>query len=423
MRKWLLVALVFAGVGLTSAALATEYHVGPGQQYATINDLLLQVTLGDNDIVWVHPGTYPNFWVKAGGGSSRETAVQIRAWDPNNKPVFDAAGANNCAQFEDPNSVYGLVGKWFLIDGLEIKNAAYRGIYNVSCNIIVRRCYVHDCYNGYMGGWHNARDDERGDAVFEYNEFYRCGSGVYAHPMYMEGYIAEVRYNWIHDSTGGTSYKDRSRDTILEYNYISAGGPSAYRAVQFAGFDDNAVPATTNQYALVVGNVITQNGGLNPWLFISNERTEGGRGKNKGYMTMVNNTCYGLNLTGPVIAGDKVAVTTLHNNIFHTNCTRMFDKVQGQRSYGVVNPSYNNWVTTGCAIDPNMLNTVFGTDPGWVNGAWPLGDFHLRAGSPCINAGNNNVGNLPTKQYSHPCGWVTRPTDTVIDIGAYEYAP
>jgi PKD repeat protein len=313
-----------------------------------------------------------------------------------------------------------MVGKWFYISDLEITGAASRGIYNVSCNIIVRGCYVHDNHNGYMGGWHNARDAERGDAIFEYNEFYRCGSGAYAHPMYMEGYIAEVRYNWLHESTGGNSYKDRSLDSILEYNYISAGG-SGYRAIEFCGFDDNQMPAEQDQYAMVVGNVITQNGGGNPWLFISNERTEGGRGKNTGYMTMVNNSCYGENLTGPVIAGDKCAVTTLHNNIFHTNCTRMFDKVQGQKSYGVVNTSYNNWVTSGCATVPAMVNTVVGTSPGWVNGAWPLGDFHLTAGSQCINAGDGGVGGLPTKEYAHPCGWTTRPTDGTIDIGAYEY--
>jgi len=238
--------------------------------------------------------------------------------------------------------------------------------------------------------------------------------------MYMEGYIAEVRYNWLHDSTGGNSYKDRSLDSVLEYNYISAGG-NGYRAFEFCGFDDNQMPSTQDQYAMVVGNVITQHAGGNPWLFMSNERTEGGSGKNKGYMTMVNNSCYGESLTGPVIAGDKCAVTTLHNNIFHTNCTRMFDKVQGQRTYGVVMPSYNNWVTSGCTLEPAMVDTVVGADPGWVNGAWPLGDFHLTAGSACINAGINSVGDLPTKEYDHPSGWVARSSDGQIDIGAYEY--
>ncbi len=423
MVRSLVILAVFCCLVLTSGlAFATEYHVGPGQPYANVNDLVNVVTLVDNDIVWVHPGTYPNFWVKAGGGSSQASAVQIRAWDPNNKPVFNAAGANNCAQFEDPDSVYGLVGKWFLIDSLEITGAAYRGIYNVSCSIIVRHCYVHDNYNGYMGGWHNARDTERGDAIFEYNEFNRDGSGAFAHPLYMEGYNAEVRYNWIHDSTGGNSYKDRSRNSILEYNYISAGG-SGYRAVQFCGFDDNQMAAEIDQYATVIGNVITQNGGGNPWLFMANERTEGGKSKNKGYMTMVNNTCYSENHTGPMIAGDKCAVTTLHNNIFHsTTCDRMFDKIQGQQTYGVVNTSYNNWVRTGIATVPTMVNTVVGTSPGWLNGAWPLGDFHLTAGSQCINAGNSGVSGLPSKEYSHPANWVARTSDGQIDIGAHEYA-
>jgi PKD repeat protein len=99
----------------------------------------------------------------------------------------------------------------------------------------------------------------------------------------------------------------------------------------------------------------------------------------------------------------------------------MFDYVEGQDNYGVVNTSYNNWVTSGCTLDPNMVNTVVGSDPGWVDGAWPFGDFHLAAGSQCIDAGNGSVANLPTKEYSHPCDWSARPTNGTIDIGAYEY--
>jgi PKD repeat protein len=246
------------------------------------------------------------------------------------------------------------------------------------------------------------------------------GSGNFAHQFYMEGYIAEVRYNWAHVATGGITYKDRSLDSILEYNYLSAGG-DGNRVFEFCGFDDNQMPSEQDQYAMVIGNICIQNAGSNPWLFLSNERTEGGRGKNTGYMTMVNNSCYGESLTGPVIAGDTVSDITLHNNIFHTNCDRMFDKVQGQRNYGTVNTSYNNWVTTGCTLHGNMVDTVTGTDPGYVDADWPHGDFHLTSSSPCIDAGKNSVGNLPTKEYDHPCGWVTRSSDGEIDIGAHEY--
>ncbi len=421
MRKMLLLLLLLVGLSLTSLAAATEYHVGAGQQYATMNDLLSAVTLGDNDIVWVHPGTYSNFWVKAGGGSSRDAAVQIRAWDPNNKPVFDAAGADNCVQFEDPDGL-GMVGKWFLIDSLEVTGAASRGIYNVSCNIVVQNCYVHDNHNGYMGGWHNCRDDERGDAIFEGNEFYRNGSGNYAHQLYMEGYIAEFRYNWVHENTGGLSYKDRSRDSTVEYNYIEQG-PNGVYTVEFCGFDDKDMPDIP-QYAKMIGNVVLKNGGGNHWLFIGNERSEGGQHKydNIGYLTLVNNTFYTQDHTGPMLGTDDGSIVTAHNNIFHsTTCDRIIDKVDIAKSPGTVETSYNNWVDSRMTVPAEFTGTVFGTDPGLVDCSWPLGDFHLTASSPCINAGRNDVSDLPTKEYSHPCGWVDRYSDGAIDIGAYEY--
>jgi PKD repeat protein len=69
-----------------------------------------------------------------------------------------------------------------------------------------------------------------------------------------------------------------------------------------------------------------------------------------------------------------------------------------------------------------FTGTVFGTDPGCVDATWPLGDFHLVAGSQCINAGRNDVGDLPVKEYAHPVDWVARSSDGAIDIGAYEYA-
>ena len=35
---------------------------------------LAEVTPGDGDVILVHPGTYPAFRVRAGGGSTPETA-------------------------------------------------------------------------------------------------------------------------------------------------------------------------------------------------------------------------------------------------------------------------------------------------------------------------------------------------------------
>ena len=68
-----------------------------------------------------------------------------------------------------------------------------------------------------------------------------------------------------------------------------------------------------------------------------------------------------------------------------------------------------------------MVDTVVGSSPGWVDGAWPLGDFHLTAGSQCINAGNNSVPDLPAVEYDHPANSVSRHDDGQIAIGAHEY--
>jgi len=55
-------------------------------------------------------------------------------------------------------------------------------------------------------------------------------------------------------------------------------------------------------------------------------------------------------------------------------------------------------------------------------------DFHLKAGSPCIDRGVDpgvlgEVSLRPEFQYVHPCDRMKRPDDGKIDIGAFEYAP
>jgi len=291
MRRLTLLLLILGALALSGAAYATEYHVGAGQPYANMTALLNAVTLVSNDIVWVHPGTYPLFWVKTGGGSSEATAVQIRAYDMNNKPVFDAAGGTNCIDFEDPTTAKVLVGKYFLIDGLEVKNASSRGVFYVATNLIMRHCYVHNNYNGMMGGNHNCRTaalgfspSEEGNLIAEYNEFTQNGSGSMYHQIYAQSAYTQFRYNWVHDETGGSGWKDRSTNSLLEYDWIEQG-PSGNYTLEIGGPDDNAMPDTPETITLT-GCVVTKNAGNNVWLFIENTRSLQGvrRGQNLGYM-------------------------------------------------------------------------------------------------------------------------------------------
>ncbi len=416
MRKFYTLSAVFLVAALLpSASLAATYHVGPGQTYATLNDLYASITPGDNDVILVHPGTYGTIAIYSGGGSSQETATIIRAYDMNNKPVFDASGADNCFKVEAGYA------KWYYLDGLEIANAAYRGIFHVGGGLIVRRCYLRDCANGLMSGMYNTRDESPGYLIAEYNEFAYCGEGNFRHSCYIQEYWTEFRYNWIHEPASGLCYKDRSRDSLLEYNLIEQGPNGGY-TIEFCGYDDDGMP-DIGQTATMVGNVVTKNGGGNSWLFVGNERGEGGvsGGQNLGWLYLHNNTFYSENHTGPMLGTDDGSIIYAHNNIFHSaTCDTMMEQVDYASSPGTMTGSYN-WVKNGISVPSGLTDTVFGSTPGCVSVAWSGGDWHLNSNSPCVNAGYNAVDPAPVREYDHPCSYVNRYDDSALDIGAYEY--
>jgi PKD repeat protein len=419
MKKYLaLLALLLVAVWCSGAALAATYHVGSGQTYSTLNDLYASITPGDNDVILVHPGTYGTIAIYTGGGSSQATATVIRAYDPNNKPVFDAAGADNCIKIE-PGS-----DKWYSLDGLEIRNAAYRGVFHVGGGLIVRNCLLDNCQNGLMSGMYNTRDESPGYLIAEYNEFNQCGEGNFRHSCYIQEYWTEFRYNWIHSPAGGIGYKDRSRDSLLEYNLIEVDSGGAGCAISFCGWDDSGMP-DVGQRAYMIGNVVTKNDGGNGWLFLNNIRAADGGVSghtNPGRIYLYNNTFYTTSHTGPMFADDQLSILEAHNNIWHTaSSNRIYDQVDGADAPGQVLTSYNNWVESGMSVPGAFTGTVFGSSPGVVSVASSGGDWHLNSSSPCVNAGYNGVDPAPVREYDHPCGYVNRYDDSAIDIGAYEF--
>ncbi len=421
MRRLLLfVAVLWCLAALSGVALAAEYHVGPGQQYATLNDLLAAVTLTDGDIAWIHPGTYGPVTIDSGGGSSEDSPAEIRAWDMNDKPVFDAGGADNCIEIESGPE------KWYKLVGLEETNSGYRGIYHLCGGLILEDCYIHDnAKNGIMTSMCGTRDDAHARLIVEHCELSHNGSGTQYHSWYLQEYWVKARYNWTHDANGGIGYKDRSRESLLEYNLIEPGPNGAGCAISFCGWDDDQMP-DVGQTATMTGNVVTKNGGGNHWLFINNIRmADGGNPDHTkpGYLYMYNNTFYTENHSGPMFADDEASIWEAHNNIFYsTSCDQIYDQVDAANGPGQVNTSYNNWVKTGMSVPSAFTDTVSGTDPGVVNAATSGGDFHLTSGSPCIDAGRNGLDVVPDKEYEHPCDYTDRPSDGHIDIGAYEYS-
>jgi len=415
MKAVVLAAAVLLSLALVGAAQAATYHIGADQQYQTIQGLLEEVTPGDNDVILVHSGTYPAFRIETGGGSRPETAPVIRAYDMNDRPVFDAAGASNCCEFQQGE------GKWYALEGVEIKNATFRGVFNIECGLVLRHCYIHDCHDGFMGGMHNSSAETPGYLIAEYNEFARNGSGAYAHQLYVQEYWTIFRGNYIHDNTGGCAYKDRSRYSLLECNYIEQG-PGAGYTIELCGCDADAAPSYT-QSAVMIGNVVTKKKGANPWLFVANIRSEGGAEDhlNTGVLYLINNTFYTEDHTGPMLGTDQGSVVYADNNIFHSATSKkIVEQVMDATGPGEFGPSHNNWVTNGMETPKEFVGTISGDDPGCVKVAWQAGDFHLKEGSPCINAGRQDAAPAANLEYAHPRGCTFRVPDGKVDVGAFE---
>ena len=207
---------------------------------------------------------------------------------------------------------------------------------------------------------------------------------------------------------------------------------------------------TCGDNGLVEGNIIHDNGGyaihhfqqnhtVNNWIFRNNVIYRNGRayyppydpyfGVNRRelpaavFLSRGQNTRFYNNLvydnTGGVIVGLGAVNHFVANNTVYDNDKIGID-VSGANS-GSLNAHVANNLTwgngsqiantgTGTKLEANLT-----TDPQVVNAA--AADFHLRSGSPAINAGVNLYSLGVTKDFSG----AARPQTGAFEMGAYEY--
>jgi sugar lactone lactonase YvrE len=156
-----------------------------------------------------------------------------------------------------------------------------------------------------------------------------------------------------------------------------------------------------------------------------------------------------INESSPIIANNVfannpcLAINMIGNTPIIINNTIVNNNAGISASSGIIcnNILFNNSLGVGSAGDVWQNNLVYGgqtlysgQDLTGANGnistnpffaCLPSGDFHLLAGSPCIDAGNNGAPQLPATDFDgNPRILAGNPNGpAIVDMGAYEFNP
>jgi hypothetical protein len=428
-------SLMLVFVPLT--AVAVIYTVGPARPYQQLQQLVNILNPGDTVLIdgdavysggisFTRPGTLQN-------------RILIRGVRVNgNRPIING-GTNAVAFTGGPTGA-----SHYTLEGVEISNATFRGIYHQAADLILRDVVVHHCVNGLMGA-----DQGSGSLLLEYSEFYACGSGTNAHQIYMAtdeltnpGSVFRMQFCWIHDGTGGNNVKSRAERNEVYYNRIEG---AYYHELELIGPDPaGGVPATLKlENSDVVGNVLqkraTSSGGTGT--FYVTRLGGDGTGASNGRYRFVNNT-FLLGTSAAFRLFDSLESVEMHNNVFcrasgtGTPIVRTLEAVWKSGAEQIA--GQNNWVQTGLTAVPSQwTGTIAGTDPEFISLTGD--DFRPAPGGPLVNAGTAAPQSpqgypFPSPLFPpsfHPPGRMllaagtaeVRPLDGLIDVGAYEYHP
>jgi len=387
-------ALAIAGTVMPVRSDAARVRIGPGRTYTTLEAAVNGRTYGPGDTLELDAARFavgamlrplgsgaPGRPIVVRGAGIGRTIVSGEALD-NSKALWDIEQGNAWWTFED-----------LTVSGMRGAQTNARGFFLVGCqDIVVQRCEVTDCWNGFMSA-----GDARRVTVQLCDVHHNGGIVGPAHNFYMNsGTDFVIQYNWIHDSEHGICYKDRTHNLQLLYNRIERGTIEGYE-ISLAG-DASGDQGQT----LLLGNVLIKDAGSAQQTHFV--RFEDGR---TGTLIMIHNTLVGQprNVLVSSIASNNV----LHNNIFDGGATVFSGgSVQGT----------NNWMATGRSVS-GLASTVSSSSPRFVDAAG--GDYRLAAGSTCIDAANGAVTPRPTAQWGRPFD----PDDRTVrgrgpDVGAFE---
>ena len=346
---------------------------------------------------------------------------------------YEGNSVNTFTDYDGSTKTYGPVGA---------------GIYLERCDhVTIQDCVVTNNGEGIFGAGQSGFDRLMTNITLDSNYIYGNGDvGSYLeHNTYLEGIDTVYEYNYygpLRPGAGGCGLKDRSVGTIICYNYID-GGAHQLDLVESQNQQDLAMALPEYHTTLVYGNflvappgdsssIVLYGGdlGLTPYyrkgtLYFYSNTLVARSDQSSAYYVVA------MQLASP---GESLDA---RNNIFAaipntTGATPAFLyllSTAGMAYYGVnwVTPGYwlGGWESTSVAAGLGNLLVGASINPGFVNLAG--GDYHLAAGSPCIDAAGavlpGTTDEDPDDQeFIFPHGGQARPVvGSAPDLGAFEY--
>ena len=301
------------------------------------------------------------------------------------------------------------------IDGLEIKNYTaglqFGSKNNGARNITIRNCSIHDGGNGF-GGWDGSVSDILLENLDVYNNT-NCG-GDFTIP---NGSITNltVRKCKIHDNLckGGND----------GFGIGHKGSKSGIRIINCEVYNNNSDGIDIDADGTVIDGCIVYNNGIpgegtpswgvgikvwkdskiiNCVLYHNGYGKDGNPGISiAGPNCLVANCVISDSQDAGIVTGGSVKLV---NNIFYKERTAV--RADGNGSYNMDSTNIEFY----CESETSEKSLK--VDPKFVN---PPSDFHLKAGSPAIDAG------IKVDKVATDAEGVNRPQGKNFDIGAYEF--
>jgi hypothetical protein len=436
-------------------AQATDYKVGPSQQYSEIGEVPWEA-LAPGDVVHIHWRSQPYHekWVLACRGTKDKPITVKGVPGPDGKlPVIDGKNATIREQLNYWGEERGVVKigganapaisnpGHIVLENLDIrggrapftfmgrrgataysKDAASVNVEIVD-DLVLRNLILHDSSNGLMVSPQskNVRverchiyDNGNPGSISEHNAYTECNGIVF------EGnHFGPLRSGCL-----GNNLKDRSAGLVVSYNWIE-GGNRQLDLVDATGNPAlNASPAYRNTY--VYGNIFIERDGdgNNQIVHYGGDSGKTG-GYRKGVLHFYNNTV--VSTRDKAIAlfrlSTEAETVDCQGNILHA--TSKGKNLTLMCKVGLLKMG-KNWLTQGWvpSVDnfTGKIETIApseeGVDPGFVSLADQ--DFTLAPNSPCVGA----APELPAGLRPVLCRYIRHqqieklPADKKRDLGA-----